>query len=1396
MHDVTDPSYDIVARCSAKVIVPRHSSGSGFWVAPDKLVTCAHVVTRVSAEGVIILYAGRELAGKVDIITDVDFPDIAVIHVDGSGEHPWVRVAPATEELLLDDRLLSYGFSDAEQGGGSERLDFRGYAERMLKLGDGQVMAGHSGGPVVNLVTGSVVGVMKRTRDSAQALGGRAIPISCVPRQFTTAAPPCPSWDATFEGAARGPARWPEYRAALRQIVQTDAERATPLDFGFELGGRGFLEPFVVDEGRAVLERISCETFFASLVDGTILRSLVVGHGGSGKSMLLRRLAQRATAPPTDFIPFFLPASALVSSAARGVSAVLSAIEQSVERVQERLYEGAYGISEAHLRDRLRTGRVLLLIDGVDEVQDAGALGRLAETIRDFVDHEYGRRTVIVLASRDIARSPVALDRMQRFRVGHLEPSQVEGYLNEQLGSHTTWGLRSQIRGEYSELLSSPMHLAIFVRYVREEGTPGDLATLYRRVVSNQLSAWQRTPETNPPCNAYESIEVATTLRKLAFGLLDPRVRVGDRFHPTLSECVQLTSPHAHDHLMKAEQAGLLVRGADYVSFFHRTVQEALAGEYLASSPADVDPILEAFDAQPATLIDLWQTPLTFFAEYSSAGGKSKAATRAVMWLLDRSVKDGPLMIRLRLCGMLVATGAVAEDLSLLTVDNLLARIPTPSSSRAVRALEAALRMRGRSFAPGLKRLAQHDHPAWRHSAALLLTDLPAAVASDPRSAAVILQLLRDDVATNQAREAVWAQKAAAAIPFLKDVVRNSYTGARFIAAMNLVAHAGMHDVAEFLRGYFRSSNQITSHERLCLWTRFVVATEGLEAACERAASLEPYTLIDEIKAARRDDCAALLEKALRNLTGDLLRAAASSAATHASDQTRTWLIEHHDAEVAEATLSAIGRQRGMLSADALQRAFLSNSPAVRKAASEAASACEEEMRIHALRLGLQDPDPLVAREAVHSLSDADLLSLAPVIADCLATWSENHWKESARRLTRFGPEAIANVAVAVADCATELSAARLHAIMGAVDEYRDEDSAAYAKVAASEHPLLAAAALSVLGSLDRLDEDARLRAESLLQDKDDLVRMEALSAIAPALRPGDAAELARLADGRLGAVRAYAICLLTRLGVLHDLLFQNLADVDSEDRRACVTTLASFYVEGRDFIARDSQLVDIRARLVEIAWHRGWTARDRATALSALTRDADPGATALLQRFLDSESMELRYSAAVLLLTPGLLDLDSLGVLASFGDEHFRTDAVVAALSPEQKIATRDVIAAFRDDESVRVRANLAKHQPALDGDEFLLDWAMLDLEVRVRREVARRLSEIAAANETVALVVAVRLLEDEDSGIVVAAASCCAATHLHLVLARLDTISPSYRGDLERIAEHAMAAAEAVLS
>ncbi|MDR3036416.1 MAG: serine protease, partial [Kitasatospora sp.] len=180
----------LLERC--RVRVEGRTDGSGFFVAPGFVLSCAHVAggtagapAQVGYEGGV--YSATVLAAAPDAASAAGqplypFPDLALLELDTPPPgHPCVWLDP--EAPPSGTRVTATGFT-RDLGPRTAVLEAGGRTgppgRAMLELVVGEVNPGLSGGPVLSHRSGGVAAVVKATRQEDSAMGGYGVPVSAL----------------------------------------------------------------------------------------------------------------------------------------------------------------------------------------------------------------------------------------------------------------------------------------------------------------------------------------------------------------------------------------------------------------------------------------------------------------------------------------------------------------------------------------------------------------------------------------------------------------------------------------------------------------------------------------------------------------------------------------------------------------------------------------------------------------------------------------------------------------------------------------------------------------------------------------------------------------------------------------------------------------------------------------------------------------------------------------------------------------------------------------------------------------------------------------------------------------------------------------------------------------
>ncbi len=180
--------YDLLNSCIVLVTIPaKKVRGTGFFVAPGKILTCAHVVepARKNNLSIEISWQGQTLTAQIQQFRDIAATDLALLEVNLTN-HPCVLLYGGAEPR---NHLYSFGFPDIEPQGASTTFKSEGWAGSQLerlKFQQGQARPGMSGSPLLNWDTGGVCGIVQLSysTSTAAAVGGSGLLTKIILQEF------------------------------------------------------------------------------------------------------------------------------------------------------------------------------------------------------------------------------------------------------------------------------------------------------------------------------------------------------------------------------------------------------------------------------------------------------------------------------------------------------------------------------------------------------------------------------------------------------------------------------------------------------------------------------------------------------------------------------------------------------------------------------------------------------------------------------------------------------------------------------------------------------------------------------------------------------------------------------------------------------------------------------------------------------------------------------------------------------------------------------------------------------------------------------------------------------------------------------------------------------------
>ena len=185
------PVIDLMHQCVVKLTLPQ-KVGTGFFVAPGLILTCAHVVgdckTKKHCNGDITVrwkaHKNFTIAKVKEWKPDLDIALLSCI-TDQDDTPPCVLLG---RECRNGHKLVTFGYPLDSSNGDPADFTCTGYTgdePPFIRFKDDRVRGGMSGAPVLNLETKRVCGMVKFTVDTRTSAGGGGIWVDTILKHFT-----------------------------------------------------------------------------------------------------------------------------------------------------------------------------------------------------------------------------------------------------------------------------------------------------------------------------------------------------------------------------------------------------------------------------------------------------------------------------------------------------------------------------------------------------------------------------------------------------------------------------------------------------------------------------------------------------------------------------------------------------------------------------------------------------------------------------------------------------------------------------------------------------------------------------------------------------------------------------------------------------------------------------------------------------------------------------------------------------------------------------------------------------------------------------------------------------------------------------------------------------------
>jgi HEAT repeat protein len=491
---------DLLQQCTVQIAIPGQSGwGTGFFVASGLILTCAHVVKSLDfAATARIRWQQQKDFAAAELVQLVPKLDLALLQFTPTDtDLPCVYL---DEGLQAGHELYFFGYPDQDFDNGCPVTGscegFTGDLPPLIKFKQAQVRPGMSGSALLNRDTGKVCGIVKFTRDRSFDLGGGAIPTRVILEQFPqlgklqqqfhqrdrrwsellpTAMHPGKTLDAkTVQPYLRSLIADEKYQGQSGFYTPTDAigklqeQKATNvLDIGLMVQ---LMQPKQSEDASNPEQKEPEKTERLPVLEGirkyAAEHVLLMGRPGSGKSTALLRLlvdeARKALADPSVKIPVLVELRYLDAER-----------PSMLERIGAFLRSHNLDLEEATLRTALAKGRLLLLIDGVNELASEAARRAVARFRQDYP------RTPMIFTTRNVAiGGDVGIEK--KLEMQPLTEQQMRQFVQMYLPEQGEPMLR-QLQGRLREVGQTPLLLWMLCEvFKRLKQLPSSLGLLFR----------------------------------------------------------------------------------------------------------------------------------------------------------------------------------------------------------------------------------------------------------------------------------------------------------------------------------------------------------------------------------------------------------------------------------------------------------------------------------------------------------------------------------------------------------------------------------------------------------------------------------------------------------------------------------------------------------------------------------------------------------------------------------------------------------------------------------------------------------------------------------------------------------------------------------------------------
>jgi hypothetical protein len=327
---------------------------------------------------------------------------------------------------------------------------------------------------------------------------------------------------------------------------------------------------------------------------------MVLGGPGAGKSTFLRRLGLEALKGDRggykyQCIPVFIELKRFNASKI-----------DLLEAIVDELQNFGFPTSQEFAVKLLEQGRLLILLDGLDEVPRVN-LNIVVDTIQGFVT-KYDKNRFI--ASCRVAAYRSTWNRFRDIELADFDNAQIrqfiQSWFSSELDKQTKtsdrcWRLLNEPSNAAAKELSHTPLLLTFLCliYDRTQGFPSNRATLYRKALDILLEEWAAEKRITSD-EIYQGLNI--DLEKVLLSEIAYKGFVNDQYFFTEQQLVSRVKSFLADTVDKPKyldgkailtaivtQQGIFVeRAEDIFSFSHLTIQEYLTAQFISQNHSEI----------------------------------------------------------------------------------------------------------------------------------------------------------------------------------------------------------------------------------------------------------------------------------------------------------------------------------------------------------------------------------------------------------------------------------------------------------------------------------------------------------------------------------------------------------------------------------------------------------------------------------------------------------------------------------------------------------------------------------------------------------------------------------------------------------------------------------------